>query len=267
MTPWRPSPLLWASLALHALALPACWLWPARWPWVLGAVVANHLLLMALSLWPRSTALGPNMRRLPDEAAARGEVAITIDDGPHPEVTPQVLTLLARHQAHATFFCIGTQVERHPQLCQAMVQAGHDVQNHGQRHPLLASLMGPAGWRQEITGGAAAILRATGHPPRYYRAVAGLRNPFLDFVLTQLGLRLVSWTRRGFDTRTPDPDLVLARLLRHLRAGDILLLHDGHAARSPSGQPVIVEVLPRLLDALRAQGLRPVTLTQACKPA
>jgi hypothetical protein len=96
--------------------------------------------------------------------------------------------------------------------------------------------------------------------------VAGLRNPFLDPVLHGLGLRLATWSRRGFDTRESDPDKVLRRLSQGLAAGDILLLHDGNAARTASGQALILAVLPALLDAIRTQGLNPVTLAQACKP-
>jgi peptidoglycan/xylan/chitin deacetylase (PgdA/CDA1 family) len=88
----------------------------------------------------------------------------------------------------------------------------------------------------------------------------------LDPVLHALGLRLVSWTRRGFDTREGDPARVAGRLLDGLAAGDILLLHDGHCARTPTGAPVVLEVLPRLLDAVRHRGLRTVTLAQAIDP-
>ena len=79
-------------------------------------------------------------------------------------------------------------------------------------------------------------------------------------VLARLGLQLASWTRRGFDTVNGDATAVLARLTRSLAAGDIVLLHDGHAARSRAGVPVILEVLPRLLDAVAARALEPVTL-------
>lgn len=266
MSGWRPAPLLWLSAAVHTAALLACVGRPALWPWALAAVVLNHLVLMAVSLWPRSVGLGPNMRRLPAAAAARGEVAITIDDGPNPEITPQVLAQLAAHGAQATFFCIGEQACAHPALCQALVAAGHDVENHGQCHPHLASLMGLAGWRREVGEGVATLKAITGRRPRFYRAVAGLRNPLLDPVLHGLDLRLASWTRRGFDTRCADPDVVLRRLLKGLRAGDILLLHDGHVARTAQGRPVILEVLPRLLDELARRGLIAVTLSHACKP-
>ena len=85
----------------------------------------------------------------------------------------------------------------------------------------------------------------------------------LDPVLSRLDLRLVSWTRRGFDTRNGDPGSVSARLLQGLNGGDILLLHDGNAARTTGGDAVILIVLPRLLDAIGAARLRAVTLRSA----
>ena len=107
----------------------------------------------------------------------------------------------------------------------------------------------------------------TGRRPTAFRAPAGLRNPFLDPVLHRLGLNLVSWTRRGFDTRERDPARVLARLTRGLAGGDILLLHDGHAARSrSSAAPVVLDVLPPLLAALRDAGLRGVRLQDVLPP-
>ena len=107
------------------------------------------------------------------------------------------------------------------------------------------------------------ILRIAGSRPRFFRAPAGLRNPFLDPVLTRLQLRLASWTRRGFDTVNTNADAVYRRLANPLQDGDILLLHDGNAARSRGGKAVILEVLPRLLDTLAEVKLRPVTLRSA----
>jgi peptidoglycan/xylan/chitin deacetylase (PgdA/CDA1 family) len=107
------------------------------------------------------------------------------------------------------------------------------------------------------------IERASGIAPRFFRAPAGLRNALLEPVLERLQLQLASWTRRGFDTVNGDPELVLRRLSRRLGGGDILLLHDGHAARTSTGAPVVLEVLPRLLEAIERLGLRTVTLRDA----
>jgi peptidoglycan/xylan/chitin deacetylase (PgdA/CDA1 family) len=260
---WTPPPLLYASAAVHLGAAAAALARPRTWPWALGALAANHVALAAAGLWPRSQWLGPNMTRLPARNAASGDVAITIDDGPDPEVTPQVLSALTRHQARATFFCVGERVQRFPELAREIVRLGHDIENHSQRHRHNFSLLGPGGMSVEISRAQEGILHITGSMPRFFRAPAGLRNPFLDPILTRLQLRLASWTRRGFDTVTTNADTVLRRLADPLQGGDILLLHDGNAARGRSGQPVILEVLPRLLDAIAARQLRPVTLRSA----
>jgi peptidoglycan/xylan/chitin deacetylase (PgdA/CDA1 family) len=259
---WMPSPLLYASGALHLGAAAAVLARPRTWPWALGAVVANHIALATAGLWPRSQLLGPNLTRLPAlEGTAR--VAITIDDGPEPNVTPQVLAQLEQYRACATFFCVGESVLRYPDLAQEILRRGHAIENHSQRHRHNFSLLGPKGMSAEIAQAQDSIFRVTGSSPRFFRAPAGLRNPFLDPVLVSLKLRLASWTRRGFDTVSGDPDAVLRRLADPLQAGDILLLHDGHAARSRSGRPVILEVLPRLLELLGSRGFRPVTLRSA----
>jgi peptidoglycan/xylan/chitin deacetylase (PgdA/CDA1 family) len=264
---WSPSPLLYASAALHVGAAAAILARPPTWPWALGAVAANHVALAAAGLWPRSQLLGPNWTRLPSQKGTAGGVAITIDDGPDPDVTPQVLSQLAEYRAQATFFCVGVRVERYADLAREIVSRGHDIENHSQRHRHDFSLMGPGSMRAEISAAQDSIQRVTGSRPRFFRAPAGLRNPFLDPVLARLQLRLASWTRRGFDTVNTNADAVYRRLANPLQEGDILLLHDGNAARSRSGRPVILEVLPRLLDVMALQQLRPVTLRSALPPS
>jgi len=263
--PPRPSALLRASVALHVAALGAVLWRPALWPWALGTVLADQLLIAGAGLWPRSRLLGPNVTRLP--RAAGPAVALTIDDGPDPEVTPAVLGLLAAHGAHATFFCVGERVRRHPELARAIRAAGHELANHTEHHSMRFSLFGPRAVAAEVRQAQETLRAVTGETSRFFRAPAGLRNPFLEGVLARENLRLVSWTRRGFDTVTRDPARVLTRLLRRLEGGDILLLHDGHAARTASGQPVILEVLPPLLERLAARALRPVTLHTAFSAA
>ncbi|HNA05051.1 MAG TPA: polysaccharide deacetylase family protein, partial [Rhodocyclaceae bacterium] len=99
----------------------------------LGLVAANHAVLTAAGLWPRSRLLGPNLTRLAATSAARREIAITIDDGPDPEVTPRVLEILDRFGASATFFCIGERVSRHAGICREIIDAGHAIENHAQQ--------------------------------------------------------------------------------------------------------------------------------------
>ena len=260
---WKPGALLRASAGVHVLALAAVVFEPRLWPWALAALVLNHGLIAFAGLWPRSDWLGPNWTRLPAAAADRREIALTIDDGPDPVVTPLVLDLLDRHAVRATFFCVGEKAERHPELCREMVRRGHAVENHSQHHRHYFSVTGPRSMLRELQAAQDTLARASGERPLFFRAPAGLRNPFLDPVLVKLGLRLASWSVRGFDTRTGDAARVMQRLQPGLRAGAIVLLHDGNAARTPQGVPVILEVLPALLESTKAAGLRTVTLRQA----
>ena len=181
--PWQPSPLIRGSVALHVAAIGVTLARPQWWPWTLSAVVANHLLLAASGLWPRSRLLGPNWTQLPGKALRA--VAITIDDGPDPEVTARVLDLLAEHDARATFFCIGERVDRHPGLALAIAARGHEIGNHSYRHLKRFSLLGPRGVAEEIARAQDAIGAATGQVAHFFRAPAGLRNPFLEPALAR----------------------------------------------------------------------------------
>jgi peptidoglycan/xylan/chitin deacetylase (PgdA/CDA1 family) len=261
--PWIPSPTVKASFALHGAAALGTLAAPALWPWALGAVAANHALLTVAGMLPRSKLLGANLTHLPNAAAERREVALTFDDGPDPEVTPRVLDLLDAAKVKASFFCIGHRARSHPALCREIVGRGHRVENHGDSHSNAFACFGPRRMRADIARAQATLADITGSAPRFFRATAGLRNPFLDPVLASLDLRLASWTRRPFDTREANPEVVFARLTEGLTAGDILLLHDGHAALTASGEPVILAVLPRLLATLAAGQLKPVTLADA----
>lgn len=260
---WTASHALKASAAVHAGAALGTLAVPDAWPCALGALVTNHAVLTLAGLLPRSTLLGPNITRLSVAAMARREVALTIDDGPDPELTPQVLDQLDAVGVKASFFCIGWRARQHPALCREIVARGHRVENHGDSHSSAFSLFGPGRMLADVAAAQATLSDITGQMPLFFRPTAGLRNPFLDPVLVQLDLRLASWTRRAYDTREGRSQVVLQRLTRGLGPGDILLMHDGHAARTPDGQPVILATLPTLLQTFARHRLQPVTLKDA----
>jgi peptidoglycan/xylan/chitin deacetylase (PgdA/CDA1 family) len=253
-------------MGLHGIAGASLLFGPQAWPWAIGALAANHVVLGAVGLWPRSTWLGANLTRLPDAAIARHEIALTFDDGPDPEVTPRVLDILDAHGVRATFFCIAGSATKHPELCREIARRGHTIENHSREHPMNFAMRGMGGMRREISSAQSDLAALTGRVPHFFRPPAGLRSPLLDPVLHDLGLRLVSWTRRGFDTRHSDAEAVYARVAEGLAAGDILLLHDGHCARTEGGEPVVVQVLPRLIRQAQSLGLKPVTLEHATAP-
>ena len=233
---------------------------PRAWPVVVGALIADHLTMVAAGLLPRATLLGPTLVRLTPGARSRREIALTFDDGPDPATTLPVLDVLDARGARSTFFCIGRRVEAHRDVAAEIARRGHRVENHSHRHRNAFWFLPPALLRDEIERAQEAIATATGRAPRLFRAPAGIRSPLLEPALAGAGLGLVAWTRRGFDTVSGDAGRVLARLVRGLAPGDILLLHDGSSARGASGGPVLLEVLPRLLDAVEAARLNPVPL-------
>lgn len=257
---WRPTAAIRLSMLLHAAAVLTVVMQPALWPWALGAVAGNHLLLTAAVFWPRGRVLGANLVRLPAAAAARNEVSLTFDDGPDPEVTPRVLELLDRHQAKASFFCVGEKAAAHPHIVKEIARRGHSLENHSHHHSSAFAAYGPIRLRRELESAQALLAGITGRTPRFFRAPMGLRSPLLDPVLARCGLRYVSWTRRGFDAIHRDPVQVLRRLAGGLAAGDILLLHDSGYSRTRDGTPVVLAVLPALLARMKAKGLRSVTL-------
>lgn len=257
---WRPSPFLSATAGLHGVALAAAIASPGWRGLALGAVVANHLAITAAVLLPRCSWLGPNLRRIPDERARGTFVSLTFDDGPDPEITPAVLDLLDGAGAKATFFCLGSRAEKYPDLVAAIRARGHGVENHSQEHPWSFALMSPRRMRNEIVRAQEAIERAGGGRPRFFRAPAGIQNPWLFPLLHHLDLSLVSWTRRGFDTVTGDGSRVAQRLQRALQAGDILVMHDGRSARDRAGRPVVLEALSRVLESLARKNLRSLPL-------
>jgi peptidoglycan/xylan/chitin deacetylase (PgdA/CDA1 family) len=257
---WRAPLAVRLSAGLHGTALGLAALHPIWWPQMAAAVVANHVVLGSAVLSPRSQMLGKTLYRLPNAASA---IALTFDDGPDPVVTPHVLDLLAAFGAQASFFCIGERARRHPALVRQIAAAGHGVENHSLTHPYSFAFQLSRSLRREVEGAQAILADITGRSPVWFRSPMGFRNPMLDPVLCRAGLQQAAWTRRGYDTRCDDPALVLRRLLRGLEGGDVLMLHDGHAARTPDGAPVVLRVLPLLLKALVDRGFSVVSLPGA----
>jgi len=251
------------TAAWHALALAGCATAPEMWPWWLAGTAVNHATVTIAGLWPRSTLLGPNWTRLPAIPRNANAIALTLDDGPDPVVTPKVLDLLDAYRVRATFFLIGERARRYPALTREIVARGHSVENHSQKHVHTFSVTGMGALSREIDAAQRTLMELTGERPAFFRAPAGLRNVLLEPVLQKFDLRLAAWTRRGFDTRERNPDVVAQRLLRDLAPRDILLLHDGDAATTDDGQPVLLSVLPRVIGAAKKQGLHFVTLREA----
>ena len=258
---YRPSFWISASVLLHILGLIAVCIHAAIWPYVIGLLLLDHCILTLFGLWPRSSGLGPNAVRIP--ARENPCVYLTLDDGPNPEVTPKVLDLLDQYACSCTFFVIGNHARRYPDLLREILRRGHAIGNHSDVHGHAFALHSVRGYEKELQAAQQTIFEITGVSPRYFRAPFGFRSPLLEPALCKVGLHLVSWTRRGFDTRCQCPGTILKRLTQNLAAGDILLLHDGPFGHTLGGKPMVLEVLPMLLDELRSRGLTSAVLPNA----
>ncbi len=188
-------------------------------------------------------------------------VALTFDDGPDPEVTPKILDLLRQHRAKATFFVIGQRVERHPDLARRIVAEGHELGNHTYAHPRLFNLKLSRGMQQEIERATAAISHVTGVRPRLFRPPIGLKNPHLAIVARRLNLRVVMWSLHAHDSLFQNSLRIAGSVLRRIRPGDIVDLHDGHDLPGRHRQHT-VQAVATILAKLEGRGLRCVTVSE-----
>lgn len=190
-------------------------------------------------------------------ATTERQVWLTIDDGPDPVDTPRILQLLAGHDARATFFVIGENADRHPDLVKAIAAAGHEVAHHTHTHPLVMFWCAtPAQVGRELDAALEALGRAGSKPVRF-RPPAGIKNPWLARLLRARGLTCVGWSARGLERWSHDPGAVARRATRGVKAGSILLLHEG--PRVPAA--IRVEAIRCVLEHLREQGYRCVVPT------
>jgi peptidoglycan/xylan/chitin deacetylase (PgdA/CDA1 family) len=180
-------------------------------------------------------------------------VWLTIDDGPHPEDTPQLLTLLKKHNARATFFVIGRQVQKYPELARLILRDGHTLANHSQTHPVLLfwSFL-QTRLTREIDQCNQALHEATGGTPSWFRAPAGMANLFLHFLICDRNMKLIGWSARGFDGIFKNTEAMARRIHKSMQPGTIILLHEGR--RDRQGRPINLILAGTILTRLSAEG-------------
>jgi peptidoglycan/xylan/chitin deacetylase (PgdA/CDA1 family) len=197
---------------------------------------------------------------LPRTLPGASGVALTFDDGPHPEGTPAVLDVLAGAGARATFFLVGEQVERRPALAARIVSAGHAVALHGYRHHLQLRLT-PGSVEADIARGVAVLQDATGIAPSRHRPPYGIYSPGGLRAVRQAGLAPLLWSRWGKDWRKfTTPARITRRATRGVIAGDVILLHDAdfysardsHRRTSVALKHILTELERRKLDTVLA---------------
>lgn len=207
-------------------------------------------MLVLPALIRNCTWFGPVAKSIP---ACGRELLLTIDDGPDPRQTPQILDTLADAEVRAVFFVIGKKVEAHPALCRRMVDEGHSVQNHTHSHPGATFWSaGPRRAIREIERCSLAIREATGQAPLQFRAPVGMANPFVHLAAETCGLKMVGWSATGHDGIAHDPDRVVWRIRRSAGPGGIVLVHESHLRGMRGGERACT--LSDLLNTLKQDG-------------
>lgn len=190
-------------------------------------------------------------------ATKEKKIALTFDDGPQPEYTLAVADLLERYGARATFFCIGSQVLEHPETATLLYKRGHQVANHSFSHSKWIDFKSKRGWLQEIRQADEAIQQVTNEKNKLFRPPYGVTTPHLAAAIHETGHQVIGWQVRPFDTTEADPERITSRVLKKVKPGDIVLLHDTH--------PRIIPALERLLPILIQDGYKMVTVEKlAC---
>ena len=232
---------------------------PRARDWAAAAALAAWLLPAAAPISPPVAAAFRIPRRLP---TATG-IAITFDDGPHPEGTPAVLAELERAHARATFFLVGEQVERRPALAREIAAAGHEIAIHGYRHVLLLR-RSPRAVRDDFARARDVIGSATGAEPSVYRPPYGVFSAAALLHVRRLGWRPLLWSRWGRDWEArATPQSIARRAAGTLRGGDVVLLHDADHYSSPDAWRKTAAALPMVLESAAARGESLVTVSQS----
>lgn len=169
------------------------------------------------------------------------EIALTFDDGPHPEITPKVLDILEINQARAAFFSIGKNVAKYPEITKAAFEKKHIIANHSYSHSNFFDFLPSAKMAGELEKTNEVIYRTTGEKPRLFRPPFGVTNPLLKKALKKTGLTPAGWSVRSLDT-VKSAGEVLERLKKKTHPGAVILLHDTHERIIP----VLEDFLPWL---------------------
>ncbi len=214
-----------------------------------GAAAAAAGLAAYGAIHPAATLFGPTLRR----TGAASSIALTFDDGPNPAITLELLDLLDRHGARATFFVIG----RFARECRALVgeiaARGHLLGNHTDSHPSIIWL-GPRRLESELQRCQQAIADAAGAGPRWMRPPYGFRSPFLHGVLRRMGFHPPAlWRVSANDWLERPVEYVIGRL-RAVRGGDIVLMHDGDHRRLGGNRTHTLRALEHWLPRWRDAG-------------
>jgi peptidoglycan/xylan/chitin deacetylase (PgdA/CDA1 family) len=222
---------------------------PSIWYWI---VVALYLGIVTYGTAVLSAQFFLPVKYKGDKAS--NSVALTFDDGPIAGKTDEILRILHSHGVHAAFFCIGNRVESNPELMKRIFESGHLIGNHSYWHRATFDLQSGASIGKELVETDHAIFKTIGAKPAFFRPPYGVTNPMVAAAVKRGGYKTIGWSVRSFDTVIKDSKVLMERITRSLKGGDVILLHDY--------SNTTLEILPALLDHIKKVGLKIVRVDQ-----
>ncbi len=189
------------------------------------------------------------------------KLALTYDDGPNDPYTRQLMEVLAKHDVRATFFVIGRYAQRKPEIVRELVKAGHAVGNHTYTHPNLI-FQSETQVRTQLRACRQVLEDAIGAPSNLFRPPFGGRRPAVMRILKEGGLDPIMWSITGYDWSPTTPERIEKNVLRQLRGGDVILLHDGGHVEMGADRSHTVAVTDRLITRFKAEGYEFLTIPE-----
>lgn len=211
---------------------------------ITGIILTGFLLFLIYASAFISS--GIYLKALCRVAGNRKEVVLTFDDGVDPKRTPEVLDVLKKHNARGVFFLIGQRAEAYPDLVRRICDEGHQIGNHTYSHEPDFPLKGHTEMHRELIRTQVLLEKLSAKPVKLFRPPFGVTNPNIARAVNGLGYQTIGWSIRSFDTMNTPREKVLKRILRKLRPGAIILMHDD---RNKSA-----ELLDELLTTLQKRG-------------
>jgi peptidoglycan/xylan/chitin deacetylase (PgdA/CDA1 family) len=226
------------------------------------ARIAIAGLVLACFLWISEN----TENRLFGSVLAHGQqnlplVALTFDDGPS-KYTPQILDTLAKYNVKATFFMIGNNVDRYPDIARRVTAEGHAIGNHTYSHPFWAPMEMPRRLHGELSRAENSIFRATEQRPAYFRPPHGWRSPWMMQLARKENYTVVTWTVSPDDWQHISRKVIEHRVLSKCAAGSIVLMHDGIELKQDPQRQETVAALPVIITELKSRGYRFVTIPE-----
>lgn len=249
MTPYRYTQLALVITVVPLLAGWIIWYWPF---WLVAIPLAIYVAAVAMGSYFISSSF--HLKAICKGDKSKNHIALTFDDGPHPETTLAILAVLKQHQVKATFFCIGQQVEQYKPIAQQIVAEGHLVGNHSWAHGFWFDLQSGHNMQVELNKTNHLLQQVTGRMPRYFRPPYGATTPWLAKAIKDTQMIPIGWSLRSMDTAIKNPNRLLKRITQRVNAGDIVLFHDT--------QTGTVSVLGSFIKHCKQNGIEIVPLNE-----